>query len=194
MTLQQPIPGWTSVGIVPPIRPGADGTSADRSPYQVELAQFCEQLGTTPERRAILSGLLDFRQALHQAGVVQGFQWLDGSFMEQVEVTEGRAPRDVDVVTFFYLPAGETQGSLAGRAQTLFDHSRLKQVYNVDAYFSILGQPLSSPMVKQISYWYSLWSHRRDGLWKGFVQVSLAPDQDAAATQVLLAKGGLDHG
>jgi hypothetical protein len=34
-------------------------------------------------------------------------------------------------------------------------------------------------LVKQIVFWYSLWSHRRDQTWKGFVQVELENKDDA---------------
>lgn len=40
--------------------------------------------------------------------------------------------------------------------------------------------------VKVIAYWYSLWSHRRDDSWKGFVQVDLDPEQDAAVRQSIV--------
>ncbi|MEX2474511.1 hypothetical protein [Marinobacter sp.] len=194
MTIQGVVPEWTSSGVVPPIRPDVDGASPDRSPYQVGLGQFCEQFGTTQERCHILNGFLDFRRELHNAGLVTGFQWLDGSFLERVELTQKRPPRDVDVVSFLQLPDGETQATLLKRAPALFDHHRVKTDYNVDAYFSFLGQPSTSFIVRQIAYWYSMWSHRRDGLWKGFVQISLAPDDDAFARQFIVDKGGVDHG
>lgn len=45
-------------------------------------------------------GLLDLRAELTLAGKSDGFQWVDGSFTEDVEVQQGRTPNDVDVVTF----------------------------------------------------------------------------------------------
>lgn len=36
-------------------------------------------------------------------------------------------------------------------------------------------------------YWYSLWSHRRNDLWKGFAQIDLAPVEDATASATLAA-------
>jgi hypothetical protein len=44
---------------------------------------------------------------------------------------------------------------------------------------------MEASSVRWISYWYSMWSHRRDGLWKGFVQVDLDSAQDPAAFQLL---------
>lgn len=175
------IPAWNSAGVLPPIRPNMPGSSPDRSPYLVDLAVLFDRFATSPERMAILDGLLRFRADLHAAGLTSGFQWLDGSFLEQVELTEHRPPRDMDVVTFLALPQGLDQRSLVQRHGSLFDQKRLKAIYAMDAYFVVLGQPSDQWQVKNITYWYSLWSHRRDGLWKGFVQVDLDPSQDGDA-------------
>jgi hypothetical protein len=187
------IPAWNNAGVLPPIRPNAPGSSLDRSPYVIDLAVLFDRFTTSPERMTILDGLLRFRAELHAAGITSGFQWLDGSFLEQVEVLEGRAPRDMDVVTFFALPQGLDQCSLVQRHGSLFDQKHLKATYAMDAYFAVLGQPTDQWQVKNITYWYSLWSHRRDGLWKGFVQVELDPSQDGDARAILNLAGGVHH-
>ena len=187
------IPDWNSAGVLPPIRPSAPGSSPDRSPYVVDLAMLFDRFATSPERMAILDGLLRFRANLHAAGITSGFQWLDGSFLEQIEALEGRAPRDMDVVTFLDLPQGLDQRALARRHGTLFDQKHAKATYAMDAYFAVLGQPTDQWQVKNITYWYSLWSHRRDGLWKGFVQVDLDPSQDGDARAILNLAGGVHH-
>lgn len=179
------IPLWTMAGVLPPIRPGQLGHSTDRSPYCVSLEQVVDRFSLTSERNKILDGLLKYRAALHQMGLVSGFQWLDGSFMENIEVMESRPPKDIDVVTYAYLPAGETQQTLDAKAGQLFDHAHVKQTYFVDAYPQFLGQPMTPPNVKKVSYWYSMWAHRRDGLWKGFIQVDLDPSEDSAARLLL---------
>ena len=178
------IPPWNSAGVLPPIRPNVLGSSPDRSPYVVDLAVLFDRFATSPERMAILDGLLRFRADLHAAGITSGFQWLDGSFLEQVETLEGRAPRDMDVVTFL---------ALLQRHGSLFDQKHVKATYAMDAYFAVLGQPTDHWQVKNIAYWYSLWSHRRDGLWKGFVQVDLDPSQDGDARAILNLAGGIHH-
>lgn len=183
------IPDWNAERVLPPIRPAATGSSPDRSPYVVDLPSLVDRFGTSLDRKRILNGMLSFRAALHGAGIQSGFQWLDGSFLEHVEVLEGRPPRDIDVVTFFELPAGRTQAALSQQFPALFDPTATKNSYHVDAYFVQLGQPTGQPQVKTVAYWYSMWSHRRSGLWKGFVQVSLDPAQDAAA-QALLTDAG----
>lgn len=187
------IPAWNSAGVLPPIRPNAPGNTPDRSPYVVDLVVLFDRFATSPERMAILDGLLRFRADLHAAGITSGFQWLDGSFLEQVETLEGRAPRDMDVVTFFDLPQGLDQRALARRHGTQFDPKHAKATYAIDAYFVVLGQPTDQRQVRNIAYWYSLWSHRRDGLWKGFVQVDLDPAQDGDARATLNLAGGIHH-
>ena len=187
------IPAWNSAGVLPPIRPNVPGGSPDRSPYVVDLAVLFDRFATSSERMAILDGLLRFRADLHAAGITSGFHWLDGSFLEQVEALESRAPRDMDVVTFLDLPQGLDQRALAQRHRTLFDQKHAKATYAMDAYFAVLGQPTDQWQVKNIAYWYSLWSHRRDGLWKGFVQVDLDPSQDGDARTILNLAGGVHH-
>ena len=189
------IPAWNNAGLLPPIRPAASGDSLDRSPYAVNLVELLDHFSSmsSPERVAILDGFLKFREALHKAGIVNGFQWLDGSFLEQVEFLERRPPRDMDVVTFFHPPDGHDQRSLSLGNPLLFDQKGLKTSYMMDAYFFVLGNPTEAVQVKKISYWYSMWSHRRDGVWKGFVQVDLDPTQDIEASAILNPAGGMHH-
>ncbi len=187
------IPQWNSAGVIPPIRPGQAGHSADRSPYVVSLSTFVEHFATSPERIDILEGFLNYRAELHKLGLSSGFQWIDGSFLEEIEVLESRNPRDVDVVTFVKFPDGETQATLYGREPKLFDHAQVKTTYMVDHYLMELGQPTESWNVRNIAYWYSMWSHRRDGLWKGFVQIDIDPSQDAEARAALEANKGEHH-
>jgi hypothetical protein len=47
----------------------------------------------------------------------QGFQWLDGSFAEQIELLEGRPPKDIDVVSF---PLCQPKPAHAAQAAELF--------------------------------------------------------------------------
>lgn len=184
------IPAWTADGVLPPIN-ASQPVSPERSPYVVSLMDYVLRFSDTSERRVVLDGFLRYRAALHGVGVAQGFQWLDGSFLEHVEVTEGRAPNDLDVVTFYRLPSGLSQVQLKAKAEALFDHDKVKTAFRVDAYLVNLGMD-AERLTRQSAYWYSLWSHRRNQLWKGFVQVNLAPVEDAvaAATLASLATAG----
>lgn len=182
------IPSWNVAGVLPPIRPGAPGHSHDRSPYAALLLEVIDKFSTSSERIHILQGFLQLRAALHALGVVKGFQWVDGSFLEQVELLESRPPGDIDVVSYFDLPPGKSETDLVALHADLFDHEHVKTTYKVDHYPVVLGKSIDAFQVRQISYWYSMWSHRRDGLWKGFIQVSLDPTEDVQALQTLTAK------
>lgn len=174
------IPNWNAQGVLPPNDP-IDPTSAERSPYTVSLTDFVLHFGTTEKRQTILKGFLDFRAALHAAGLGDGFQWVNGSFLENIETIENRSPADMDVVTFFYLPPGETQRSFASTHPDLFKHADTKTRFHVDAYFVPLDDNPPAHLVESSAYWYSLWSHRRSGQWKGFLQIDLSATDDATA-------------
>lgn len=178
-----PIPHWNAQGVIPPVDV-ASPVSANRSPYLVTLNDLVMRFGISVERCQILDGLLRYRAALHGLGVTQGFQWLDGSFLEHIEALDARPPNDIDVVTFYHLPAGETQVSLNHCAPSLFDPQIAKKNYFVDAYFVSLGGH-SDKLVERSAYWYSVWSHRRNQVWRGYVQIDLSPLENATATSLL---------
>ncbi len=174
------IPAWSPEGFLPPIDPLAP-TSPDRSPYRVSLTDFILHFATSPKRNQILAGFLDYRAALHAIGLTDGFQWVDGSFLEQVEVIESRSPNDLDVVTFFSMPPGKDQATLYSMNPSIFTHGNVKTTYMVDSYYVELSTANSLTLVESTSYWYSVWSHRRNQIWKGFIQISLDPSGDPAA-------------
>lgn len=174
------IPNWNAQGVLPPHDP-VDPISAQRSPYIVRLTDFVLHFGTTEKRLTILHGLLDFRAALHAAELDSGFQWVNGSFLEDIETVEKRAPADIDVVTFFHLPPGQTQQSFASAHPNLFKHAETKNQFHVDAYFVPLDDNPPACLVERSAYWYSLWSHRRNGQWKGYLQIDLSATNDGTA-------------
>lgn len=175
------IPAWNSLGLLPPIDPELP-TSPKRSPYLVTLLDVVMRFSTSPERRSVLKGFLDYRAALHQIGICEGFQWLDGSFLEDVETLEHRAPRDIDVVTFLHTPANFSPSEAALR---ILDQTTAKQQFQVDAYIVELDEVSPGQLVAYSAYWYSMWSHRRTQAWKGFLQISLPATDDAQARQWL---------
>jgi hypothetical protein len=178
------LPDWSNLGILPPICPGVSGSSIERSPYTAEPAGLVDRFGNSPERRRILEGLFKFRAELNRIGIESGFQWIDGSFLEQVELSENRSPNDIDVVTFMNL-SGLDQQTLYQQYPAMFDRGQTKAKYAVDAYFVELGNPLDKESVRKVSYWYSMWSHRRNGIWKGFVQIDLDTEKDTFAQTLL---------
>ena len=182
------IPAWTAQGVLPPI--GVESpTSGSRSPYRVSLLDFVVRFGNTAARRTLLRGLLEYRAALHALDLVGGFQWLDGSFLEDIETVERREPRDIDLVTFFRSPEGRSQTSLEEASAELFDPQAVGRRYGVHAFFVQLNGVDPELVVEQCTYWNSLWSHRRNGQWKGYLQVDLAPagDREAMANLDLMS-------
>ncbi|UUX92967.1 DUF6932 family protein [Methanoplanus endosymbiosus] len=174
------IPDWNTDGILPPINM-ADPTGFERSPYSISLTDLILRFANTKHRREIIKGFMNFRSALHESGLTEGFQWIDGSFLENVEKTEERNPNDIDLVTFFILPEETSQETLLSSNQDLFNPKRTKDEYNVDAYFVQLNSDEYEMLIRQITYWYSIWSHRRDGQWKGFIQIELSGKEDQVA-------------
>ena len=84
------IPAWTAEGVLPPLDE-ANPLSPSRAPYPVSLADLVARFATSPQRCEVLAGFMAYRAALHANGYLAGFQWLDGSFMEDVETIQGRA-------------------------------------------------------------------------------------------------------
>lgn len=173
------IPVWNALGLLPPLDPELP-TSPQRSPYPVSLLDVVMRFSTSPERRRVLAGFLGYRATLHRMGICQGFQWLDGSFLEDVETLERRAPRDMDVVTFLRSPA-----DFAPSEDDIVELDSAKVQFLVDAYFVELDELSPDVVVAQSAYWYSMWSHRRNQAWKGFLQIDLAATDDGLASQWL---------
>lgn len=187
------IPDLNAEGVLPPFDE-LNPTSFYRSPYSVLLPDLVLRFGSTPPRQEILRGYLRFRSALHDAGLVRGFQWIDGSFLENIEGIENRDPKDIDVITFYYLPDEQTQESLARSSPRLFNSRLTKQDYHVDAYYVQLNETAPETLVGLSTYWYSLWAHRRSGLWKGFLKIDLSThDDEVASINLDCVANGEDH-
>ncbi|WP_346286440.1 hypothetical protein [Zoogloea sp.] len=158
------------------------------SPYKVGFLQFVQQFATSRPRAELLNGLIAYREALRNIGITQGFQWFDGSFVEDVEQSRGRPPADIDVVTFAYGPRyddPEAYRDWVQQNKALFTPSETKRLHNCDAYFVDLGRVSPHTLVDHTRYWFGLFSHQRaTALWKGMVQVSMDSD-DIEARKVL---------
>lgn len=179
------LPEWNSQGFLPAVLPGEQGHSLNRSPYAISCVELVRRFGSSVERLSILQGFLNYRKRLHGIGLVQGVQWLNGSFVENIEVLENRAPNDIDVVTFASMPHGETQKSLIAHNKEIFLPAQTKDAYKVDGYCIFLDGQASQVFIKQIAYWYSMWSHTRSKQWKGFLQLELNNEDDDSAYELL---------
>jgi len=179
------IPGFTIDGILPPFTGAGPGDDASlMSPYSVDALDFVIRFGVTDGRRKILNSWLDHRAALRNIGITEGFQWLDGSFLEEKE------PKDLDIVCFIRLPQNVSTEAEIQALWTdsfgLFDRSEVKATYSLDAFFiDLMGSP--EGLVSLSRYYLQLFSHQRvTFLWKGMIQVPLEDANDAQAREQLL--------
>lgn len=180
-----PIPSFDAVLNILPPHLGNPTRSSDLSPYPCTVAEFCRHFATTAKREQILEGFFNLRAELFALGI-RGFQWLDGSFPEDIESKEGRDPQDLDVVTFADTPFDPASLAAAFAPKPeVWDPIQSKSAFFVDHYFVSLG---SDPvrLIKQSQYWYGLFSHRRDGLWKGMPEVDLQNKADDDSARISL--------
>lgn len=181
------IPDFNHSHVLPPYTGDGPTASSEVSPYRASMLELTERFAGLPGRRPLLEGLLAYRSALAALGFVRGFQWLDGSFAEDVEAHQQRSPNDIDIVTFAFSPAGLTStqiNQLIADNPSLFTPSSAKEKYGCDAYLVPLDKSPEN-LVKRTAYYFSLFSHRRDDqVWKGLLQIPLESD-DALARDLL---------
>ena len=183
--MPNPIPDFDHNLVLPP-HLGDPTISSDLSPYPVSTVDLCEKLATSDPRRAILRGFLNFRERLHTEGLHVGFQWIDGSFLENIETSEGRPPRDIDVVTFYWGYDHTFQTSLRAAFPEFSQPSLAKANFSVDHYPVDAGFSPSFT-IESTRYWSQLFSHNRDAVWKGMLTIPLnTPSEDAAARVLLI--------
>lgn len=181
-----PIPAFDGILNVLPPHLGDPTKPSDLSPYSCSVAEVCDRFDTTPKRSTILQGWLRLRAEFFTLDIA-GFQWLGGSFLEDIETQESRDPGDIDVVTFVASPADlrAVEAKLSPR-KDLLARLQVKATFHVDHFIV----PLSSAPIRVVDlsrYWYGLFSHRRDRVWKGMLHVDLT---DKAADDAALATLG----
>jgi len=127
-------------------------------------------------------------------GYVAGIQFLDGSFVEDVERHSGREPGDIDVFSLLSIPQRYVQSPATWNpdgftfwAGEIQNQPLNKSRFELDTYAVLIEDMPFVHLVKDVMYWYSLFSHQKLSFaWKGFVAVLLDQGQDADA---LLALG-----
>lgn len=180
-----PIPPFDGIRNILPPHLGDPRQPTDLSPYACTIAELRERFAATPRRKAILRGFLDLRAQLLVLEI-QGFQWLGGSFLEDIETQEGRDPNDLDAITFVTEPASPLElGKKLESKPELLSRARVKTTYSIDHFWVPLGsKPVD--LIDQTRYWYGLFSHRRDGVWKGMLVVDLTDKSADDAARGLL--------
>jgi hypothetical protein len=179
-----PIPPFNISDVLPPFTGPTSAQSVigqTMSPYWATPSDVIARFATSAQRIAILQGWLNHRSALHGFGFTDGWQWVDGSFVENT----GKEPSDIDVITIANRPP-TLLNTLDLRAfvqanPNVFQPAQSKAVHKVDAYLVDLGGKLDS-LISVCMYWVQLFSHQKvTGLWKGVVAVPLNPADDANA-------------
>lgn len=183
-----PIPDFDHNQVLPP-HLGDPRRRAELSPYPATSEEICRKFATTGERREILRGWLRFRAELAGLGITQGFQWLDGSFLEQIEASENRHPKDLDIVTYYRIPTGFTPdtfvNTILARLPEFVDPDLSRLNFKLD-HFPVTLTSSAEALVEHTRYWTGLFSHRRNGVWKGMLRVELNTPLDDAAGDMIL--------
>jgi hypothetical protein len=156
------------------------------------MEEFAIAFGYSNMRKSLIRNLIGYRALMRTGGFVSGIQFLNGSFLENVEATQGRDPQDIDVFSLVSLPPAYQTNAQAWSSTGLpfwrdevVNQPLNKQRYSLDTYADIYPQPGLSE-IKTIIYWYSLFAHQRVTMeWKGFVAVPLDAASDANALAIL---------
>ena len=183
------IPALNHSGIIPPyvnpIGPGAH--PADMTPFRATCEEFVTRFLLTPQRQMLLRRWLDHRADMRAIGIVDGSQWLDGSFVEN------KIPKDIDVVTYFRRPKDPTGRPISNLTLDLllhthvrlFNRSMVKSSYFLDAFFLDLDGN-SRSLVNLTRYYCGLFSHQRvTDIWKGMVEVDLFDATETSAMKIV---------
>lgn len=180
------IPDFNHNHVLPP-HLGNPTKQSDLSPYDCSIHEFCIRFATSKKRVQLLKKFIEFRKLLTYNGIIFGFQWVDGSFTQNIEVSEGRAPNDLDLVTFYgnltsdhllmiktHFP--EFANPILSKNRFQIDH------YNVDFTYT------PEITVEYTKYWIQLFTHTRSNIWKGIIKLSLnTPSEDDIALNYLNA-------
>lgn len=178
-------------GLLPPHHSSQNGGPArpdELSPFLATTLELCQRFGGTLERRAILRGYLQMRQRLTDLQVVEGFQWVDGHFLEEYEKRTRKPPESIRVVTFCRTPKAIADPNYSSLFQPLMSRRVTQATFHVSHQLISLGWPAHS-IIEATRMQAAMMSHSDEGVWKGYIRIPLnTPDDDAAALQHLAAK------
>lgn len=168
------IPPFDHNNVLPP-HIGNPTDKRQISPYKASIIDLCKRFATSPERINILKGFVSFRLNMLSSGITNGFQWIDGSFSQNIEVIENRAPNDIDVVSYILKPSLQDAQKIIQFFPEFIDPKQSKIKYKVDHYcVEYNSNPLYT--VEMTKYWIQLFSHNRQGVWKGMIEIPLYID------------------
>jgi hypothetical protein len=180
------IPSLNTSGVLPPFLGTGPEIRASVSPYEATMSELVRRFATSTERVQIFRGLLDLREEIRAVGITNGFQLIDGSFVEDVESIRGRPPGDVDVVTLAYRanPDPNAWKNLVQNNLRLFDTAATKAQFRCDAYYIDMNKR-PDILVEDAVYFFNLFSHQKATfLWKGMLRISLISDDQLARSML----------
>lgn len=179
-----PIPDFDHNNVIPP-HLGNPTEPSHLSPYECSILDLCHKFAFSKDRIEILKGLVKFRQRINENGIIYGFQWLDGSFLENIEKSENRPPNDLDIITFFGGLTSENQSLIIASFPEFADSILSKNSFKLDHYpVDYSYHPYFT--VERTRYWIQLFTHKRNGIWKGILRLSLnTPIEDQYAIDYL---------
>ncbi|MBK8159689.1 MAG: hypothetical protein IPK59_13285 [Rhodospirillaceae bacterium] len=161
------------------------------------MIEFADAFGTTPHRRSLIRNLVQYRTLLATDGYLHGIQFVDGSFVENVETNRGRPPGDIDVLSLLEAPAkyhpsnADWDSNWQNTGEAFWKSEVVNRPVNkarflLDTYAMIVTEMPLEGFLDNVIYWYSLFSHQRDTFaWKGFVRIALNTDEDAEVLERL---------
>ena len=158
------------------------------SPYPTNSLEIAQRFATSLERIQILTGFFSFRLKLTELGLIDGFQWLDGSFLEDVESQANRPPNDLDVVTFLGATSPQTIARVLEEFPTFTDFEQTRRQFLLD--HQVVELSYGGELIVTSTHYYSqLFSHTREGTWKGMLHLPLnTPLYDQQALHYLSQK------
>lgn len=179
-----PIPAFDHNLVLPP-HTGDPRDRSDLSPYACTTLELVQRFATSGERIEILREFLRFRAELQNRGLQVGFQWLDGSFLEDIETYAFRPPRDLDLLTVFWTYDLPFLNKLVIDLPAFMNPAISKRDFKLD-HFPVMADESPEVTVENTRYWIQLFTHRRDGVWKGILRIELnTPAEDQVAIDYL---------
>ena len=109
-------------------------------------------------------------------------------FSKYIETREQRPPNDIDVVTIYFGYDISFQNILIASFPEFVNSQLSKHNYYIDHY-PFDAEFSSNFTVDYSRYWVQLFSHNRDAVWKGMLEIALnTPAEDSQALRFLNAK------
>jgi hypothetical protein len=166
------IPAFDHNGVIPPYLGNPANGSNFMSPYPTNSMELCQRFGTSKERIEILKGFMAFREEMRKFKI-SGFQYLDGSFLEDIEnSSEKRPPNDLDLLTFYMPLTKDQQFEILTNFMDFGDRTTCKTNYRLDHMQISLGiHPFH--IVEFTRYFLQLFTHNRSNVWKGMLKLDV---------------------